>query len=294
MATPMSAFLRAAASFTASPVIATTTPCSCMSVASRSLSCGATRPNTCSSGSRRLQLVVGQRGEVGAGDHARPETELVGDGLGRDGVVARDHADVDAGVQGGDDRRLRLGPQRVDDPDERHEDQLADLRLRIGLDGRGRRRAAAGTPAPAPAGPCSERPRLASSSSWRTRRRSSTSSPCQSAWALRSRTTSGAPLTTSTMRLAGVVLEAVERRHVLVGRVERHLGQARGLGAGSAPRRRRAWRRARPARPRWGRRRPRRRRCTVASLASTRAIARRSKSGAGPPATPQDAGPACE
>ena len=52
MATPMSACLSAAASLTASPVMATTSPDSCMSRASRSLSSGATRPNTCSSGSR--------------------------------------------------------------------------------------------------------------------------------------------------------------------------------------------------------------------------------------------------
>src|SRR5271166_6520236 len=52
MATPMSACLSAAASLTASPVIATTSPDCCMSLARRSLSSGATRPNTCSRGSR--------------------------------------------------------------------------------------------------------------------------------------------------------------------------------------------------------------------------------------------------
>src|SRR6266516_175895 len=52
MATPTSACLRAAASLTASPVIATTWPSCCMSLARRSLSSGATRPNTCSWGSR--------------------------------------------------------------------------------------------------------------------------------------------------------------------------------------------------------------------------------------------------
>ena len=60
MATPMSACLRAAASLTASPVIATTSPDSCMSRASRSLSSGATRPNTCSSGKLVDHLGVGQ------------------------------------------------------------------------------------------------------------------------------------------------------------------------------------------------------------------------------------------
>ena len=51
IATPMSACLRAAASLTASPVIATMSPRPCMSWTRRSLSWGETRPNTCSSGS---------------------------------------------------------------------------------------------------------------------------------------------------------------------------------------------------------------------------------------------------
>ena len=54
MATPMSACFSAAASLTASPVIATTSPDCCMSLARRSLSSGATRPNTCSWGSRSI------------------------------------------------------------------------------------------------------------------------------------------------------------------------------------------------------------------------------------------------
>ena len=57
MATPMSACLSAAASLTASPVIATTSPDCCMSLARRSLSSGATRPNTCSRGSRSITSV---------------------------------------------------------------------------------------------------------------------------------------------------------------------------------------------------------------------------------------------
>ena len=60
MATPMSACLSAAASFTASPVMATTSPASCMSRASRTLSSGATRPNTCSCGQAFDHLGVGQ------------------------------------------------------------------------------------------------------------------------------------------------------------------------------------------------------------------------------------------
>ena len=53
MATPMSACFSAAASLTASPVMATMRPSCCMSRARRSLSSGDTRPNTWSSGSFR-------------------------------------------------------------------------------------------------------------------------------------------------------------------------------------------------------------------------------------------------
>ena len=50
IATPTSACLSAAASFTASPVMATTSPASCMSRARRSLSSGATRPKRAARG----------------------------------------------------------------------------------------------------------------------------------------------------------------------------------------------------------------------------------------------------
>ena len=48
-----SACFRAAASLTASPVMATISPCCCIIRHSLSLSSGDTRPKTCSSGSRR-------------------------------------------------------------------------------------------------------------------------------------------------------------------------------------------------------------------------------------------------
>ena len=91
----MSACLSAAASLTASPVIATISPCSCISRARRSLSCGVTRPNTCSSGSRRGELLVGHRLQLGAADRAGPEAERLADRPRGDGVVAGDHAHVD-------------------------------------------------------------------------------------------------------------------------------------------------------------------------------------------------------
>ena len=46
IATPISACFNAAASLTASPVIATISPCSCIERARRSLSSGETRPKT--------------------------------------------------------------------------------------------------------------------------------------------------------------------------------------------------------------------------------------------------------
>ena len=63
---------------------------------------------------RRDDLFVAHLLEVGAGDDARAEPELVGDGAGGDRVVAGDHAHVDAGVErgGAPRRRLRAGAGR--------------------------------------------------------------------------------------------------------------------------------------------------------------------------------------
>ena len=81
------------------------------------MSSGETRPKTCSSGSRAGELLVGQRLQLGAADRARAEPERLADRLRGDRVVAGDHADVDAGAERRLDGRLRLGAQRVDDPD---------------------------------------------------------------------------------------------------------------------------------------------------------------------------------
>ena len=76
-------------------------------------------------------LVVGQPLQLGPGDDARAELELVGDRPGGHGVVAGDHADVDAGVERGPDRLLRLGAERVDDADQRDQHEVADRRHRV-------------------------------------------------------------------------------------------------------------------------------------------------------------------
>ena len=67
------------------------------------------------------RLVVAHRRPLGAGDRAAPDPELARDRLGGDGVVAGDHAHLDAGRVRLGDRRLRLRPRRVDDADEREQ-----------------------------------------------------------------------------------------------------------------------------------------------------------------------------
>ena len=138
MATPMSACLSAAASFTASPVIATTSPASCMRRARRTLSSGATRPNTCSCGRRSITSASDSRLEIRAGDEPGPEAELVGDRPRGDGVVAGDHADVDPGMQRDSHRVLRFRTQRIDDPDQRDQDKIRDRSHRVGARSRHR------------------------------------------------------------------------------------------------------------------------------------------------------------
>ena len=62
MATPMSASFSASASFTPSPVIATTWPFDCNAATIARFCCGVTRPNTecCSSASAMLVDVLGE------------------------------------------------------------------------------------------------------------------------------------------------------------------------------------------------------------------------------------------
>ena len=61
----------------------------------------------------------------------RPELELIGDRTRGHGVVTGDHPDVDAGVEGDPHRLLGLGPQRVDDADQRDQQQVVDRGHRI-------------------------------------------------------------------------------------------------------------------------------------------------------------------
>ena len=152
MATPMSAFLRAGASFTPSPVIATMLLCCWREWTRRILSSGATRATTPISGSCCGELLVGEGGELGAGEGAAPDAELLADGGGGDRVVAGDHPDLDAGAVALGDGRLGLGAGRVDDADHRddrevvhHADQVAG---RVELAGSKSRRATTITRSP--------------------------------------------------------------------------------------------------------------------------------------------------
>ena len=70
--------------------------------------------------------VVVHRLELGAGDRLAGDPQLRGDDGARDGRVARDHADVDAGAMGLRDGGLRGRPRRVGDADEREEREALD------------------------------------------------------------------------------------------------------------------------------------------------------------------------
>ena len=128
-----------------------------------------------------------------------------------------------------------LRAQRVDDADERHQDEVVHrchrvVEWRRVMASSGRSRAAKASTRR----PFSDSCRLASSSSSRTWS-IGTCSPCHSAGVHRSMTTSGAPLTVmkwGSWRTPPVhpLRPVVERRHELVLGVERH-GRPRGKGA---------------------------------------------------------------
>ena len=82
-------------------------------------------------GEPALDLLVGHRLQLAAADRARAEPERLADGVGGDGVVAGDHADVDAGAQ----RHLHgvpgLGAQRVDHAHHADEAEVGRQRHRV-------------------------------------------------------------------------------------------------------------------------------------------------------------------
>ena len=137
MATPMSAFLSAGASFTPSPVTATICPCSLSALTTCILCSGATlaKITSCGFASSALRSSVAHRLEVDAGDDAHvpvaaDDADAAGDGLGRQAVVARDHDDADAGREGVLDGLAHLRPRRVDHPDQAEEGEVGLDRVR--------------------------------------------------------------------------------------------------------------------------------------------------------------------
>ena len=131
IATPTSACLSAAASLTASPVIATTSPGLLHQPGEAHLVLGSDATEHVQLRQRRDHFLVGHLVELGARLDARAEPEFIGDRPSGDRVVAGDHADVDPGGERPRDGVLRLGAQRVDDADERHEQQIVDGAHRV-------------------------------------------------------------------------------------------------------------------------------------------------------------------
>ena len=137
MATPMSAFLSAGASFTPSPVTATIWPEALERAHDLHLVLGRDprEDHVLVLLQLRLEVVLGHLLEVDAGDDAHvlvaaDDADAAGDGLGREPVVAGDHDDADAGAEGLVDRRAHFRPRRVDHADQAEEGQVGLDRVR--------------------------------------------------------------------------------------------------------------------------------------------------------------------
>ena len=97
MATPMSAFLSAGASFTPSPVMATMLPFGLEHVHQVDLVLRRDAGDDADVIDGRGDLGVAHGPELGAGDGSTFDAQRVGDGLGGHRVIAGDHAHPDAG-----------------------------------------------------------------------------------------------------------------------------------------------------------------------------------------------------
>ena len=116
----MAAFFSAGASFTPSPVIATTWPLRLKRGDHAELVGRGDASINLDVVDLAGELLLGHGLQLGARDHP-PATEyaqLAGDGLRRQGVIAGDHHHLDAGPRAPLDRRPGLGPGRVDHADE--------------------------------------------------------------------------------------------------------------------------------------------------------------------------------
>ena len=97
------------------------------------MSSGVTRAMTPISSICAEQLVVAHGGELGAGDGAAGDAEVLRDRCGGDRVVAGDHAHLDPGGVRDRDRVLRRRPRRVDDAHERERRQPVQQREEVGV-----------------------------------------------------------------------------------------------------------------------------------------------------------------
>ena len=141
IAMPILAFLSAGASFTPSPVIAQTSPCSCRM---RTISCcrgldareqvRAAHRAQLRLGGQRHELLADERlaalAEVGLG--RVEDADLLADRLGRHLVVARDDDDADARAAARDDRVEHLAARRVEHRREPAEHELALVSEHLG------------------------------------------------------------------------------------------------------------------------------------------------------------------
>ena len=133
IAMPMSAFFRAGASLTPSPVMATIAPLRLQRVDEPHLVFGRDPGEHADLVDLRSRLLVAHRVEIGAGDRSALDSQLPGDRRCRDGVVAGDHPHLDPRGLRLRDRILGGGARRVDDADEGQHRQLLHVAEQVGV-----------------------------------------------------------------------------------------------------------------------------------------------------------------
>ena len=237
IAMPMSARLSAGASFTPSPVIATMWPLRLRMSTRRTLSSGVTRaitpmPSIASSASS--SLIAANSAPVMARPSIPSLRAIASAVTAWSPVIIRTSMPAAVGLG---DRRLRLRARRVDDADEREQRQAVDQREQVGVRverrrvevlARGREHAQALLAEPLVLGHGSAR--RPSSSTGDGLEVGAERVACRARAAGRARPSR----TQRTTSRPDSSCHAVERRHQLVGGVERELGDARVRARGSS------------------------------------------------------------